>query len=133
VAPDAGEVQGETEEVKEKSMRGLVEEVWLPQCLTIGVPYELFPQLNPRKIEPFKKAFKQRKEEEIATMNYNAWLNGLYVTHAVGACFSKNSKYPSQPIDITGKNQLTLKQKAELWALYENERYYQQHPEERPV
>jgi hypothetical protein len=113
-------------------MRELVLKVWLPQCLTIGVSYELFWSLNPAKIEPFKEVFKQRKEEELATMNYNAWLNNLYTAYAVGSCFSKNSKYPSQPLDMTGKNKLTFNQKAELWALAMNEDYYSEHPEERP-
>jgi hypothetical protein len=110
-----------------------IDEVWLPQCLTIGVPYEIFDSLNPRKLKPFRKAYKQLKEEEMATANRNAWMNGMYVAHAIGSCFSKNSKYPSQPIDFTGKNKLTLSQKAELWALAMNEQYYIKHPEERPT
>ena len=114
-------------------MRECIEEVWLPQCLTIGVPYEAFDSLNPRKLKPFRKAYKQRKDEEIATTNYSAWLQGLYVANAIGACFSKNGKYMSQPIDMTGKNKLTLSQKAELWALAMNEEYYNKHPEERPT
>jgi len=135
VAENDGENEGKQEEeiTTYETLGEIIENIWLPQCLSIGISYELFPSLNPRTIKPFKKAYKQRKDEEIATMNYSAWLNGLYVAHAIGSCFSKNSKYPSQPIDMTGKNKLTLSQKAELWALAMNEEYYSKHPEERPT
>jgi hypothetical protein len=116
-------------------MRELIYKWWLPQCLALKepIPYELFWKLNPKKLEPFFEADKIRYKQEQEMLNLTAWLNGLYVTHAIGACFSKNSKYPPQPIDMAGKNKFTLKQKAELWALYMNEDYYSKHPEERPV
>lgn len=131
MAENDGEASTEQkEEITYETLGEIIENIWLPQCLTIGISYELFLSLNPRTIKPFQTAYKQRKDEEIATMNYSAWLQGLYVAHAIGSCFSKNSKYPSQPIDFTGKNQLTLNQKAELWALAMNEEYYSKHPEE---
>ncbi len=33
-------------------------------------------------------------------MNFTSWLSGLYVTHAIAACFGKNHNYPSEPISF---------------------------------
>ena len=106
-----------------------IEKVWLPQCLAIGIPYETFWKLNPKLIKPFAKVFKNKKEEEREIINYTAWLNGIYVSRAIGSCFSKENHYPQSPIDLTGKNQLTLKQKLELWALAVNTEFEKKHPE----
>lgn len=107
--------------------------VILPQCLSIGISYELFWTLNPKKLEPFYEAERIKQEEKYKFENHSTWLNGVYMTKAISACFSKNTNYPEKPIDLTGKNQLTLEQKAELWALAMNEEYYRKHPEERPI
>lgn len=139
MAQNDGENAGEDQEKEIETYETLgeiIENIWLPQCLTIGISYELFTSLNPRTIEPFKKAYKTQQEEKFANMNYGAWLNGLYVANAIGSCFSKNSKYPEKPIDFSGKNKLTLKQKAELWALAMNEEYDRKEAkraEEKPI
>lgn len=113
-------------------MRECIDKVYLPQCLANGISYELFWNLNPTKLKPFQEADKIKFERERETTNVTAWINGIYITKAISACFAKNAKYPEKPIDFTGKNQLTLEQKAELWALAMNEEYYRKHPEERP-
>jgi len=99
-----------------------IEKVWLPQALTIGIPYETFLILNPRTIKPFVKAFNDKKEEERATINYTAWLNGIYVSKAISACFSKNCKYPDKPIDLgikkeTEEKPLSHAERFGAWAI----------------
>lgn len=37
-----------------------------------------------------------------ARINLTAWVNGVYVQHAVASCFAKNAKYPQKPLDIFG-------------------------------
>ena len=94
--------------------------MWLPQCLSIGVPYETFGKLNPRRIKPFHKAFKAKKDEEIATMNYDAWLHGLYFSHSINANFGKNGKYPEKPIELGSKkesNPLSDSERFGAWAI----------------
>lgn len=38
-------------------------------------------------------------------MNREAWLHGLYVRAAIGACFSKQGKYPKKPYDFQSPNE----------------------------
>lgn len=66
------------------------------------VPYELFWKLNPKKLEPFEKAMELEQKAAQARINLTAWLNGVYVQHAVASCFSKGAKYPQKPLDIFG-------------------------------
>lgn len=66
-------------------------------ALMMGVDYELFWTLNPRKLKPFQKAYSQRQKIKYEEMNYRAWINGLYVQNAIGSAFSKRGKYPDKP------------------------------------
>lgn len=112
-------------------MGELINKVWLPQALTIGVGYELFWKLNPKKLKPFMVAFKQKKDEEIATINYTTWLQGRYNADAINCNFSKNGKYPDKPIDLSGKKE-TPKNKAtrfSAWADAFNQQFKEEHPE----
>ena len=63
----------------------------------MGVDYELFRELNPRKLRPFVKAFRKTNEYEQKRESMLAWSIGLYAAHAIAACFSKNAKYPDAP------------------------------------
>lgn len=104
-------------------MRECIENDWLPFSLGIGVPYELFGKLNPRRIMPFEKAYsenrKQEQHENLEYLNVGAWLNGLYVTRAIAACFSKNDKYPENPININSdKSEKSLDEHASNFMEY---------------
>lgn len=57
------------------------------------MPYDVFPHLNPTKLESFRIAYQNKIDDE----NYSAWLHGKYVLEAIAACFGKNNKYPSVP------------------------------------
>lgn len=37
-------------------------------------------------------------------MNYQSWLNGLYVLEAIAAGFGKNKRYPAKPLEIFGSD-----------------------------
>ncbi|MFA0815833.1 MAG: hypothetical protein ACC608_08570 [Anaerofustis sp.] len=49
---------------------------WLPQALVIGVSYDLFWTLNPKTLEPFIEAFKQKQIAKRDEINLSAWLTG---------------------------------------------------------
>ncbi len=83
-----------------ESFKELIHTTWLPQALVIGVSYELFWTLNPKTLEPFIEAFKQRQIAKRDEINLSAWLNGAYVANAISACFGKNGQYPSEPITL---------------------------------
>lgn len=104
-------------------MRECIENDWLPFCLGIGISYDLFGKLNPRKIMPFEKAnsekTKRDQKEKIEFINLSTWLNGVYMTKAISACFSKDSKYPEKPIDLeSDKPEKTLEENAENFREY---------------
>jgi hypothetical protein len=108
-----------------------IEEIWLPQCLSIGIDYNTFWLLNPKKVKVFTKVFIEKKEEERALINYTSWLTGLYISHSIGACFSKNAKYPDKPFDLTAKEQ-DSKDDAErfgAWAIAFNHKYEKENEE----
>lgn len=100
-------------------MRECIENEWLPFCLNIGISYELFWTLNPRKIRPFVLADRKKQEEDFNMRNFNAWLNGIYVAQAIGSCFSKQDKYPEQPIDFKESKKDSKKDATifEAWAI----------------
>lgn len=73
----------------------------------IGVDYEFFWTLNPKSLMPFIKAFdlKQKYDDKVA------WLNGLYVRMAILNSFTKNSKYPNNPLMSKEVNIITPEDK----------------------
>jgi len=60
----------------------------------IGVPYELFWELDPNSLAPFVKAFefKQRYDDKIS------WQQGAYIRMAIVSALNKNAKYPNKPL-----------------------------------
>lgn len=60
----------------------------------IGVDYELFWTLNPKTLSPFIKAFSLRQQYDDTL----AWNNGRYIALAIASNFSKEQKYPRQPL-----------------------------------
>lgn len=75
----------------------------LPNALMIGVPYDLFWELNPKSLTPFIKAFSLKQKQ----LDYNMWLQGMYIQKAVGSNLSKECKYPNKPFTM-------LKEKTEM-------------------
>ena len=65
-----------------------------------GVDYRLFWHLNPTKLKPFFEADKIKLKNRMSEIETSAYVNGIYVARAVGACFSKGSKYPEKPLGI---------------------------------
>ena len=73
-------------------------EVYLPLALQYGCGYELFWKLNPRKLESFRIAYKNKLEMMSDMIDILAWRIGGYNLRAIGNCFSnKNPKYPNKP------------------------------------
>lgn len=106
--------------------------MWLPQALSMDIPYETFWILNPRLLKPFAKAFKSKQEEKQATINYTAWLNGIYISRAIGSCFSKDNHYPEKPIDLFEKEEEKIHNQAtvfEAWSIAHNIDFEKKHPE----
>lgn len=87
-------------------MREFFEKEWLPQAMEIGISYEYFWTLNPRRILMEIDAFKAQEKRRINENNFIAHLQGAYMVEAliatVGNMFSKhgNYKYPEKPYSL---------------------------------
>lgn len=98
--------------------------MWLPEALSIGVDYSTFWTLNPKKLESFITAFKQKTEFEFKKkkeeINFSAWLSGVYFGEAVSALLSKKSKYPKEPFPLEPKTEegrfIEMKSAMMVWA-----------------
>lgn len=95
--------------------------------MSIGVPYDAFWSLNPRRIDQaFVKAYKSKLEDQREVINFTAWVNGAYITKALAAVFGK-SKYPQKPVAInagTGEQKgLNMKAKMEAAMVRINARF----------
>ena len=88
-----------------------------PYYLSIGMSYELYWHGEPNLVKAYREADGMRVDR----MNYEAWLQGLYVYQAVGALypvfnpFSKQKKaeeYLKEPIVITerARNQKAMEE-----------------------
>lgn len=88
-----------------------------PYYLSLGMSYELYWHGEPNLV----KAYREADEMRVDRMNYEAWLQGLYVYQAVGALypvfnpFSKQKKaeeYLKEPIVITerARNQKAMEE-----------------------
>ena len=85
---------------KYDTFREIVENVYLPQALTIGVDYDLFWSLNPRKLQPFVKSFEMKQKIKTEYINYQTWLQGIYFGRALVASLDKNQEYFKEPINF---------------------------------
>ena len=82
----------------------------LPYYLSIGMTYDLYWYGDPWLVKAYHEAHEMRIEE----MNYEKWLQGLYIYQGIGARtpvlnpFSKKKKadeYPKEPLVITQRAQ----------------------------
>lgn len=58
----------------------------MPNALAIGIPYNVFWTLNPRKIKPFFEAYKIKRK----MLDEQMWFMGAYVHNAVLSAVEKN-------------------------------------------
>jgi len=56
-----------------------------------------FYSLNPKLFKRYRIFYEKKLEESRKRLDEQSWMDGIYVTHAIGATFSKNGKYPKQP------------------------------------
>ena len=67
-----------------------------------GIPLDLFMKLNPRLMERYQPYFQEQLKQRREDISDAGWTNGLYVGRAIGSCFSKNTKYPDEPLKLWG-------------------------------
>lgn len=86
-------------------MREYYENEWMPKVLPLGVKFDEFWALNPRKINILIKAFNEKTKTELKQQNMLMHLQGMYMVDAllatVGNMFRGKSQkafqYPKEP------------------------------------
>lgn len=66
----------------------------------MGVPFFDFFKLNNNNLNDLLLAYETKKRLDLQELSTQGWLIGLYVQMAIGSMFSKDSKYPQEPIDF---------------------------------
>lgn len=79
--------------------------------------------LNPRIMNAYQEAFTEKKKQEAQIIDLSAYYNGIYCLRAIGAAFSKSSKYPSQPYSLMDKEEQEEAEQFKLWALAWNKKF----------
>ena len=86
--------------------------------------------LNPRIMNAYQEAFTEKKKQEAQIIDLSAYYNGIYCLRAIGAAFSKSSKYPSHPYNsLMDKEEqeeaepLSEAEQFKLWALCWNKKF----------
>lgn len=58
--------------------------------------------MTPKAVRMTVEAYQERMEQEIKQKNelieYQAWISGMYVAHAIACNFAKNASYPDNPL-----------------------------------
>lgn len=49
-------------------------------------------------VEAYGRRLKHKIQRENELIEYQSWLSGMYVAHAIGCNFSKNATYPDNPL-----------------------------------
>lgn len=52
-------------------------------------------------------------KEYLNRLNYDKWIEGIYMTRAIAACLDKKNKYPKEPLDLGLDDEKTKKKKQE--------------------
>ncbi len=85
----------------------------------MGVPYDTFWHLNPKRMKPIEKAYEMKLEARQNQMNLEAWLFGLYNQNAIASVMGKNNKYPKKPHEMFGtQKKKTPQEEAEEFKRY---------------
>lgn len=68
------------------------------------MPLQEFWYENPDLLWVYRTSFINKRKEDVEftheCINYQAWLTGMYVYHAIGSALDKKVHYPLQPFNI---------------------------------
>lgn len=56
--------------------------------------------MSPKILHIYQKEYENQVQEKSDMIDYKAWLSGLYVMKAVGACLNEKNKYPETQLSI---------------------------------
>lgn len=56
--------------------------------------------MSPKILHIYQKEYENQVQEKADMIDYKAWLSGLYVMKAVGACVNNKNKYPETQLRL---------------------------------
>lgn len=95
--------------------------MYLPNALIMGVDYDTFWRLTPKKLLPFLKAYEERKREELKQINFASWMSGIYVSYSIASVMGDKNIYPERPLPLFESEEdedSRRKQEAEAFGAY---------------
>ena len=101
-----------------------IENEWLPNALSMGIPENVFWNLDPMKIEPYIRAREIKDKRKVEEANFQGWITGIYITHALSCVLSQTHRYPEKPIELFGDDlseDERMNQEATIFAAYAEE------------
>lgn len=78
----------------------MINDVWVPIGVRYGLPVQEFYSLNPAKLTRYQPYLLERLKHEKGNASEVGWINGLYVSRAIGGVLPKGRKYPDTPIEL---------------------------------
>lgn len=63
----------------------------------------MFRKLNPKIMERYLPFFKEQVKHRREIMSDTGWVNGMYIGRTINSCFTKNAKYPEEPMKLWGE------------------------------
>ena len=91
----------------------MINDVWLPAAIRMGIPVDVFWQLNPKYMYMYQDNYIKEKQEQMKMLDVAAFYQGLYVQQAIVSCFDKKSKYPKKPLSIEAEEKKKLENMSE--------------------
>ena len=78
----------------------------------MGVDYNTYWHLSPRKLLPFLKAYEEKKKAELEEMNFASWMSGVYVSYSMASVMGDKNIYPENPLPLF-ENEEDIKERKE--------------------
>lgn len=90
---------------KKYTITEIIDSLFEQACYIGMTPHDYWYE-DPNWFWVMRETHNKRMREDIDKMNYNSWLGGLYIMYAIGSCFSKNTRYPSEPLNLGNDNKI---------------------------
>lgn len=74
--------------------------MWVPIGVRYGLDVQEFYSLNPARLERYQPFLQERLKQKNEGISEVGWVNGLYVSRAIGGALPKGKRYPDVPIKI---------------------------------
>lgn len=94
----SGKQRTETGEAEAETLKELALKKLLPKAIDCGIRTEDFYHMTLKSVRMEIEGFWNRRKNEWELAEYQAWVSGAYNLRAIASAFSRNAKYPGNPM-----------------------------------